>query len=182
MTEPCPKCHYTRRPEDTAPDWECPNCGIAIAKYLAHQQQTLANTPQIKWVPGAPSQLEMQRRITLWGFMLAAACILYGLFHLIGKPDVPLNDPKTRAAIFAHTDHKVVMYSTSWCPYCAMTREYFKSRNIDYLERDIERDAEADRIYQEVLHAEGIPVIVIGDEVIMGYDEEAISEALSRLN
>jgi hypothetical protein len=28
----CPKCGYERRPEDAAPDWECPRCGAAYAK------------------------------------------------------------------------------------------------------------------------------------------------------
>lgn len=32
----CPKCGYTRRPEDQAPDYECPKCGIVYAKYLEH--------------------------------------------------------------------------------------------------------------------------------------------------
>ena len=182
MTDPCPKCHYTRRPEDTAPDWQCPNCGIAIAKYLAHQQQDHANTPQIQWNSPAPTRLQSQRTGTLWLGLLAAACILYVLFHSTTSPEVRLDDPETRAAVFAHTDYKVVMYSTAWCPYCARTRAFFKSHHVDYLERDIERDSEANRVHREVLHANGIPVIVIGNEVISGYGEDAMTQALSRLN
>ena len=33
MTTQCPKCSYVRQPTDTAPDWECPACGIVYAKY-----------------------------------------------------------------------------------------------------------------------------------------------------
>lgn len=29
----CPKCQYVRQPSDTAPDYECPRCGIIYAKY-----------------------------------------------------------------------------------------------------------------------------------------------------
>ena len=29
----CPKCGYVRQQTDTAPEWQCPNCGIAYAKY-----------------------------------------------------------------------------------------------------------------------------------------------------
>lgn len=29
----CPKCHYVRQPSDTAPDYECPKCGIIYAKF-----------------------------------------------------------------------------------------------------------------------------------------------------
>lgn len=28
----CPKCHYTRHPSDTAPEYECPKCGVVYAK------------------------------------------------------------------------------------------------------------------------------------------------------
>ncbi len=29
----CPKCGYVRKPTDTAPEWECPSCRIAYAKF-----------------------------------------------------------------------------------------------------------------------------------------------------
>lgn len=28
----CPKCRYTRTKDDAAPEWQCPNCGVAYAK------------------------------------------------------------------------------------------------------------------------------------------------------
>lgn len=31
----CPKCNYMRKPTDTAPDYECPSCGIIYAKAQA---------------------------------------------------------------------------------------------------------------------------------------------------
>jgi glutaredoxin len=181
MIDPCPKCHYTRRPEDTAPDWQCPNCGIAYAKFLAHQQPLIADTSPVIRDASAPAPLQTRRTETLWGIVLAVVSISYALFHAMNGPEVRLEDAETRAAIFSHTNHKVVMYATQWCPYCARARSFFKSHNIDYLERDIEHDAEAERIFQDVLHAQGIPVIVIGDEVIRGYDEEAITVALSKI-
>jgi hypothetical protein len=30
----CPKCSYPRKAADTAPDWQCPSCGIAYSKFL----------------------------------------------------------------------------------------------------------------------------------------------------
>lgn len=35
MTTTCPKCSYTRKPTDTAPNYECPSCGIIYAKFDA---------------------------------------------------------------------------------------------------------------------------------------------------
>ena len=35
MAQPtrCPKCAYERKPTDTAPDYECPACGVIYSKY-----------------------------------------------------------------------------------------------------------------------------------------------------
>ncbi len=33
MTGTCKKCGYDRKPEDTAPEYECPKCGIIYDKY-----------------------------------------------------------------------------------------------------------------------------------------------------
>ncbi len=30
----CPKCSYERRPQDDAPDWQCPSCKVAYAKVM----------------------------------------------------------------------------------------------------------------------------------------------------
>lgn len=38
----CPKCHYTRRSEDTAPDYECPKCGVIYAKAVKLASSTPA--------------------------------------------------------------------------------------------------------------------------------------------
>jgi hypothetical protein len=35
-SQACPKCNYLRTAQDTAPDWQCPNCGIAYHKYSAY--------------------------------------------------------------------------------------------------------------------------------------------------
>ena len=35
----CPACNYIRRPEDSAPEWQCPACGKAYAKAAAAEKQ-----------------------------------------------------------------------------------------------------------------------------------------------
>ena len=41
----CPKCGYVRKPSDTAPDWQCPSCGIAYAKLHAAPPVAAAVAP-----------------------------------------------------------------------------------------------------------------------------------------
>ncbi|MBN1473031.1 MAG: glutaredoxin family protein, partial [Syntrophaceae bacterium] len=38
---------------------------------------------------------------------------------------------------------EVILYTTSWCPYCTKARNFFLSRNIPFTEYDVEKDREA---------------------------------------
>ena len=75
---------------------------------------------------------------------------------------------------------EVVMYATSWCGYCAKTREFLRARGIPFVEHDIERSAEARRQYQ-ALNGRGVPLLVIrGTMVVHGYSPKAILRALGQ--
>ncbi|NOT83427.1 MAG: glutaredoxin family protein [Methylococcaceae bacterium] len=85
-----------------------------------------------------------------------------------------LNPPPPRIA----SDYKVMLYSTTWCGYCAKTREYFADNNIDYQDIDVERSADGKLVYQR-LGANGVPIIVINNgRVIRGYDSDQLDAAL----
>lgn len=75
-----------------------------------------------------------------------------------------------RVILPEYKSHQVVMYATSWCPYCQQARNYFREQGIPYIERDIEKDAEAKRAYQE-FGGRGIPVIFVGKRRIDGFSE-----------
>jgi glutaredoxin len=86
-----------------------------------------------------------------------------------------LNPP---APIVLPAGVQVVLYATEWCGYCAKTRELLAARNIPYLEYDIEKSDEgAHRFHQ--LNGRGVPVLVVGEEVIHGFDQRAIQRALA---
>lgn len=65
-------------------------------------------------------------------------------------------------------EEKVVMYATSWCPYCQQARNYFRQQGITYTEYDIERDGEARRRYQ-AFGGRGVPVIFVGKRRMNGF-------------
>jgi len=37
--KPCPKCGHVRAETETAPDWQCPKCGVAYLKFVEAQSQ-----------------------------------------------------------------------------------------------------------------------------------------------
>lgn len=74
----------------------------------------------------------------------------------------------------------IVIYTTAICPYCKLAKEYFKNNNIKFIEKDIESDESALREMIDKSHQMGVPVILIGDEVVVGFDREKIEEALKK--
>lgn len=77
-------------------------------------------------------------------------------------------------SIFAKTE-EVVMYSASWCKYCKKARRYFISKNISYVEYDIEKDARANERYKK-MGAKGVPVIIYGKKRMNGFSETAFEQ------
>jgi hypothetical protein len=43
MGKPCPKCAHVRAASDAGPDWQCPKCGIAYAKFQQAQSTPAAD-------------------------------------------------------------------------------------------------------------------------------------------
>lgn len=81
----------------------------------------------------------------------------------------------------ALTESDVMMYSTSWCQYCAKARRFLSQANIPYTEYDIEKSPGALQEYQR-LSGRGVPVLKIGRIVIQGYDPDLMRRAIDRLN
>lgn len=73
----------------------------------------------------------------------------------------------------------VVMYATAWCPYCAKARAYFKRTNTAYVEHDIEKSADAHAEFKR-LGGRGVPLIVVGNERLRGFNELAFESAYAR--
>lgn len=71
----------------------------------------------------------------------------------------------------------VVMYATSWCPYCAQARAYFAKNGIAYVEHDVEASAAAHAEFRR-LGGRGVPLIFVGEERIDGFNELAFEFAL----
>lgn len=80
-----------------------------------------------------------------------------------------LASPLAAAAGLAdYKERRVVMYATSWCPYCQQARNYFRQRGIPYVEHDIEKDAAAHRDYK-AFGGRGVPVIFVDKRRMNGF-------------
>jgi glutaredoxin 3 len=73
---------------------------------------------------------------------------------------------------------KVKIYSTPSCVYCRMAKEYFEKNSVAYEEYNVEADLVARKEMVAVSHQLGVPVIKIGDHVIVGFDREMLAQLL----
>ena len=73
---------------------------------------------------------------------------------------------------------KVIIYSTPTCTYCRMAKAYFQEHAVQYEEFDVASNLEKRREMIEKSGQMGVPVIIIDDEVIVGFDEPRIASTL----
>lgn len=97
------------------------------------------------------------------------ACLMWNPAHAGALPDAAL-----RPAMAAYEQPQVVMYATSWCPYCRQARNYFRAQGIPYVEHDIEKDAAARQAYK-AFGGKGIPVIFVGKRRLNGFSEASFN-------
>jgi len=72
----------------------------------------------------------------------------------------------------------VKIYTTTYCPYCKMAKEYFAKKNVAFEEYNVENDEKALEEMVRKSGQMGVPVIEINGTIIIGFDREAIDEAL----
>ena len=75
----------------------------------------------------------------------------------------------------------IKVYSVEWCGPCQKVKKYLDTKGVAY-EVVTVADAKEDRdIVLEVSGQRSVPVTVINDEVILGFDKQKIDEALKSL-
>ena len=83
-----------------------------------------------------------------------------------------------RYGILLITMKNVTIYSTTTCTYCKMAKQFFSDNNIKYQEHDVGSDLEKRKEMIEKSGQMGVPVIIIGDDIVVGFDQARISKLL----
>ena len=76
------------------------------------------------------------------------------------------------------TTAPVTIYSTPTCHFCGAAKEFFKANNIAYTEHDVGSDIEQRKAMIEKSGQMGVPVITVGDKLVVGFDEEELRSLL----
>ena len=76
------------------------------------------------------------------------------------------------------SSHNVVIYSTPACHYCHMAKDFFKENDVAFTEHDVALDADKRKEMIDLTGQMGVPVIQIGQDIVIGFDEDKVKELL----
>lgn len=72
----------------------------------------------------------------------------------------------------------VTIYSTPTCVYCNMAKSFFKANSVAYTEHNVASDLARRKEMIDKTGQMGVPVIDVGGEIVVGFDEPKLRSAL----
>ncbi len=72
----------------------------------------------------------------------------------------------------------VTIYSTPSCHFCHMAKDFFKENNVAYTEYNVASDLEKRKEMIDKSGQMGVPVIIIGGELIVGFNQPKVAKLL----
>ena len=73
---------------------------------------------------------------------------------------------------------KVIVYSTSTCPWCTKVKGCLDSKNVAYEAFDVGKDRDKAMEMVKKSGQQGVPVIDIDGEIVVGFDQNNINRLL----
>ena len=73
---------------------------------------------------------------------------------------------------------KVQIYSTPTCHFCILAKDFLNEKGVKYEEFNVAIDLEKRKEMLEKSGQMGVPVIDIGGEIIVGFDEGEVARLL----
>jgi len=74
--------------------------------------------------------------------------------------------------------HRIIVFSTPACPWCARTKQYLRSLKIPFKDVDVSRDQVAAAEMVRKSGQQGVPQLWIDGRVVVGFDKNKIDQYL----
>lgn len=75
---------------------------------------------------------------------------------------------------------KIIVYSTSTCPYCVMAEDWLKGKKVEFEKINVGIDQEKAKEMIKKSGQMGVPVIDVNGEIIIGFDRPKLEAALKK--
>ncbi len=76
-------------------------------------------------------------------------------------------------------EKNIRVFSTPTCVYCIVLKRWLDEKGVNYNEIDVSQDEEAQKEMVQKTGQMGVPVIMIDEEVVVGFDKEKIAKILN---
>jgi glutaredoxin 3 len=73
---------------------------------------------------------------------------------------------------------KVTIYSTNSCHFCHMAKDFFKEKGVEFEDFNVGENLEKRKEMIDKSGQMGVPVVLIKDQVIVGFNKPKIVELL----
>jgi glutaredoxin 3 len=77
---------------------------------------------------------------------------------------------------------QVVMYTTSWCPYCRAAKSLFSAKKVEFTEIDVTEEPNLRVDMERLSGRRTVPQIFINGKPIGGYDDALSLESSGELD
>jgi len=74
---------------------------------------------------------------------------------------------------------QISIYSTPTCTYCKAVKEYFNQNNVTFQEFNVAEDASRRQEMIERSGQMGVPVIMVDNDIVVGFDKEKLNSLLN---
>jgi glutaredoxin len=193
----CPKCRTLRPADTTAPDWQCPACGVVYAKAgsdAAAVQQ--AHTARAKVAAyGKPGEGLLGN--VPWAKLLIGlvmVCSAWLVFHNFGATVSDASGSSRAGRIGANPSNEqlaqlaasaqagdVVMYSATWCPNCSAAKSWMGQYGFQAQVCEIDKDSSCLSALKSLDPQGGVPYLIVkGHHMKDGFDSDEFVAALAK--
>lgn len=73
---------------------------------------------------------------------------------------------------------KIIEYGAEWCPWCRKLKTFLESHKIKFEYKDVQNNPKFGEELVNLTKQNGIPVLVVGNEYVIGFDEKKIKNLL----
>lgn len=127
-----------------------------------------------------------------WNHILVILLTIFICFIVITcattkqKPTTFYSQDKLEITTPTSGEHIVIIYTTEWCRWCKISKNWMNKQNISYIEKNLEDPLMREELkkFAESIGYAGrltsVPLFIIDNNIYVGYNSEQILDAIGR--
>lgn len=173
----CGYCSHVREAESLVPEWQCPACKTAYAKAQSRREREQFPSEPVSFRTALPAPQSQKSKFILPNWLWQGG-VLLALFFVLSRFISIENVAQPPPAVVAPAG-EVWLFTRNGCGYCKKVKDLLADKGYNYTELNVDTDANAGEMFKK-LQAPGVPVTLVGDLEIIGYNPDEILKAVKK--